>query len=130
MAAIVDASLDDLDALGFGQRAVVTERPDAGFAPADAIAADGKAVLEFDLEETTLRRLILQAISRFAGTEQLFADQDLEDARQGAGFLAVRCPTDDLKKAAWSLIEPEGPLDARYYSALGIEHLAGDFKTN
>jgi hypothetical protein len=33
-AAIVDASLDDLDALGFGQRAVVTERPDAGFAPA------------------------------------------------------------------------------------------------
>jgi len=55
---------------------------------------------------------------------------DLEDARQGAGFLAVRCPTDDLKNAAWGLIQPEDPLDARYYSAIGIEHLAGDIKTD
>jgi hypothetical protein len=102
----------------------------AGFAPSDAIAADGEAVLEFDKEETDLARLIMRAISRFFATEQEFADHDLEDARHGAGFLAVRCPTDDLKNAAWSLIEPEGPLDARYYSRLGIEHLAGDFKTN
>jgi hypothetical protein len=101
-----------------------------GFAPADTIAADGKAVLEFDRDEKDLARFILQAISRFFATEQVFADHDLEDARHGAGFLAVRCPTDDLKNAAWSLIEPEGPLDARYYSRLGIEHLAGDFKTN
>jgi len=102
----------------------------SGFAPSDAIAADGKAVLEFDKEEKDLARLIMQAISRFFGTEQVFADQDLQDARQGAGFLAVRCPTEELKNNAWSLIEPEGPLDARYYSRLGIEHLAGDFKTN
>jgi hypothetical protein len=102
----------------------------AGFAPSDAIAADGKAVLEFDKVEMDLARFIMQAISRFFATEQVFADHDLEDARHGAGFLAVRCPTDDLKNAAWSLIEPEGPLDARYYSALGIEHLAGDFKTS
>jgi hypothetical protein len=102
----------------------------AGFAPSDAIAADGKAVLEFDKEETDLAGSVMQAISRFFATEQVFADHDLEDARQGAGFLAVRCPTDELKNTAWSLVEPEGPLDARYYSALGIEHLAGDFKTN
>ncbi len=102
----------------------------AGVAPSDAIAADGKAVLEFDKEEENLARLIMQAISRFIGTEQLFADHDLEDARHGAGILAVRCRTENLKKAAWSLIEPEGPLDARYYSRLGIEHLAGDFKTD
>jgi hypothetical protein len=102
----------------------------AGFAPADAIAADGKAVLEFDKDEADLARFILQAISRFFATEQVFADRDLEDARRGAGFLAVRCPTDDRKNSAWSVIEPEGPLDARYYSRLGIEHLAGDFKTN
>ena len=102
----------------------------AGFAPSDVIAADGKAVLEFDKDEMDLARFLMQAISRFFGTEQVFADHDLEDARHGAGFLAVRCPTDDLKNAAWSIIEPEGPLDARYYSRLGIEHLAGDFKTN
>jgi hypothetical protein len=102
----------------------------AGFAPEDVIAADGKAVLEFDKEEMDLARLVMQAVSRFFATEQVFADHDLEDARKGAGFLAVRCPTDDLKNAAWDLIKTEGPLDARYYSVLGIEHLAGDFKTN
>ena len=102
----------------------------AGFAPADVIAADGDAVLEFDKDEKDLGRFIMQAISRFFATEQVFADHDLEDARHGAGFLAVRCPTDDLKNAAWSVIELEAPLDARYYSRLGIEHLAGDFKTD
>ena len=101
-----------------------------GFAPSDAIATDGKAVLEFDKDEKDLARFIMQAISRFFATEQRFADHDLEAARHGAGFLAVRCPTDDLKDSAWRLIEPEGPLDARYYSRLGIEHLAGDFKTD
>jgi hypothetical protein len=102
----------------------------AGFSASDVIAADGKAVLEFDKDETDLARFIMRAVSRFFATEQVFADHDLEDARHGAGFLAVRCPTDDLKNAAWSVIEPEAPLDARYYSRLGIEHLAGDFKTD
>lgn len=101
-----------------------------GFAPADVIAADGKSVLEFDAEETHLAGFVMQAMSRFFATEQVFADHDLEDARRGAGFLGVRCPTDELKNSAWSLIEPEGPLAARYYSALGVEHLAGDFKTD
>jgi hypothetical protein len=113
-----------------GSEFVIHKLWNAGFAPSDAIAADGKAVLEFDKEETDLAGFVMQAISRFFATEQVFADHDLEDARQGAGFLAVRCPTDELKNTAWSLVEPEGPLDARYYSALGIEHLAGDFKTN
>jgi hypothetical protein len=72
----------------------------------------------------------MRAISRFFDTEQKFADQDLEDAQQGAGFLAVHCRTDELKNTSWSVIEPEEPLDARFYSALGIEHLAGDYKTN
>ncbi len=103
---------------------------DAGFASSDAIAMSGKAVAEFEQEETDLARFVMQAISRFFATEQVFADHDLEDARHGAGFLAVRCPTDELKNTAWSVIEPEGPLDARYYAVLGIEHLAGDPKTD
>jgi hypothetical protein len=76
----------------------------AGFAPSDVIAADGKAVLEFDKEEMDLARFVMQAISRFFATEQVFADHDLEDARKGAGFLAVRCSTDEQKNIAWSLI--------------------------
>lgn len=113
-----------------GAELVLQKLISAGFAPSDAIAAGGKDVLEFDADEANLGQLIMQGISRFIGTEQLFADKDLEDARQGAGFLAVRCPTDDLKKAAWSVIEPEAPLDARYYAHFGIEHLAGDFSTD
>lgn len=112
-----------------GAESALQKLLNAGFAPADAIAADGKAVLEYDEEEMSLAAIVMQVLSRFFGTEQEFADQDLKDARQGAGFLAVRCPTDELKDTAWSLIEPEGPLDARYYAALGIEHLAGDLKT-
>ena len=82
----------------------------AGFAPSDAIAADGKAVLEFDKAETDLTGFMMQPISRFFATEQVFADHDLEDARQGAGFLAVRCPTDDLKKPRGALLNPKGLL--------------------
>jgi hypothetical protein len=113
-----------------GAESALQKLLNAGFAPSDAIAADGRTVLAFDESETHLAGFVMQAISRFFATEQVFADHDLEDARQGAGFLAVRCPTDDVKNSAWRLIEPEGPLDARYYSALGMEHLAGDLKTD
>jgi hypothetical protein len=113
-----------------GAESALDKLLNAGFAPSDAIAADGKSVLESDEAETDLAGFVMRAISRFFATEQVFADHDLDDARNGAGFLAVRCPTDELKNTAWTLIEPEGPLDARYYSALGIEHLAGDFEAN
>jgi hypothetical protein len=113
-----------------GAEAAVHKLWNAGFAPSDAIAADGKAVLEFAEAETDLASLLMRPISRFFTTEQAFADHDLEDARQGAGFLAVHCATDELKDAAWTIVEPEEPLDARYYAALGIEHLAGDWKTD
>jgi len=113
-----------------GAESALHKLSSAGFAPTDAIAADGKAVLEFDEQETNLAGFVMQALSRFFSTEQLFTDHDLAAARQGAGILAVHCPTKELKTAAWSVIEPEGPLDARYYSHGGIEHLAGDFKTD
>jgi hypothetical protein len=113
-----------------GAESALHKLSNGGFAPSEAIAADGKAVLEFDEEETHLAGFVMQAISRFFATEQVFADHDLEDARRGAGVLAVHCPTSELKTTAWSLIEPAGPLDARYYARGGIEHLAGDFKTD
>jgi hypothetical protein len=113
-----------------GAEAALQKLLQAGFLPSDVIAANGKSVLEFDEEETSLAGFLMQAISRFFATEQVFADQDLKDARHGAGFLAVRCPTDDSKNAAWSVIQRESPLDARYYSAVAIEHLAGDSRTN
>jgi len=64
-----------------GAEATLQKLFSAGFAPADAIAAEGKDVLEFDKDEEDLARFVLQAISRFFATEQVFADHDLEDAR-------------------------------------------------
>jgi hypothetical protein len=102
---------------------------DAGFERSDAIATDGRAVIELEKEETGLAAFVMQAMSRFFSTEQLFTDHDLKHARHGAGFLAVHCPTEDLKQTAWDLVKTLDPLDARYYGAVGIEHLAGDLKT-
>jgi len=102
----------------------------AGFSQSDLLAVSGRDVLEFDREEATLGRLVMRAISRFFKTEQSFADRDLEHARDGAGFLMARCPTDREKNAAWPVIKAGDPLAARYYSVGAIEHLAGDPDTD
>ena len=49
-----------------------------------------------------------------------------EIARQGAGFVAVYCPTEELKKKAWRILEPQSPIVARHYAFTGIEHLKGE----
>ena len=46
----------------------------AGFERSDAIATDGSAVIELDKEETGLTTFVMQAMSRFFATEQLFTD--------------------------------------------------------
>jgi len=102
----------------------------SGFPTGEVIAATGREVLEFDRRETTVAGLLMSALSRFFKTEQSFADHDLEHARHAAGFLIVRCASDDTKDAAWAIVKVENPLDARYYGVGAIEHLAGDADTD
>jgi hypothetical protein len=102
----------------------------AGVEQSDAIAVDGKAVIELDQEGKGLGAFMMQAISRFLATEQKFTDHDLELARNGAGFVAVHCPTDDAKNSAWKIVKSQDPYDARYYANGGVEHLAGDPDTD
>jgi hypothetical protein len=102
----------------------------AGFDESNAIATDGAALLDLDRDEASPGAFLMQAVSRFMATEQLYMDHDLERARRGAGFVAVHCPDDQLKAAAWEILKAEDPIDARYYAASGIEHLAGDPKTD
>lgn len=109
---------------------VARDLQSAGFSDSDIIAVSGRDVLEFDRDEATLGRLVMRALSRFFKTEQSFADRDLEHARDGAGFLVVRCPNEHEKNAAWPVIKAGDPLAARYYSIGGIEHLAGDPDTD
>jgi hypothetical protein len=102
----------------------------AGFSRADVVAANGHEVLDFDRDSITVGHLLMRALSRFFTTSQSFSDHDLKDAQRGAGFLVVRCTDDKSKQAAWAILEPEAPWDARYYGRGGIEHLAGDPDTD
>jgi hypothetical protein len=102
----------------------------AGIAPEEMIVASGRDVLALAGEETGLGGLIMQALSRFFKTEQYYADRDLDQARDGAGFLIVRCVDANKKQEAWRVIQPLNPSAARYYDIGGVEHLAGDPDTD
>lgn len=102
----------------------------AGYPEKEAIAVAGQAFVDLAKEETGPGNFVMQALSRFFATEQKTHDADLERAQHGAGFVAVHCPSEESKDQAWAILQPHGPLAARYYGTAGIEHLAGDFTTN
>jgi hypothetical protein len=60
------------------------------------------------------------------GDRGAHADKDLAEAKNGATFIAVHCPTERIKTHAWRFLETIHPLVARYYRFGGIEHLAGE----
>ena len=102
----------------------------AGFDPGEMIVASGRNVLDLERDQTGLGGLIMQALSRFFKTEQYYADNDLDQARAGAGFLIVRCPDPAKKQEAWAIIQALNASAARYYDIGGVEHLAGDPDTD
>ena len=69
---------------------------------------------------------LMKVVSRFLHTEVVYTNHDLIYAERGAAVLAVHCPDERTKKAAWRLIAPTDPLAARHYSISGIEHLTGE----
>ena len=95
----------------------------------DIISASGAEVVDFSeaqSREGNLVGLVLSAISRTIGTEASYTDRDLAAAKNGAGFIAVLCPNEQVKAKAWSVLTETHPLAARYYAFGGIEHLAGE----
>jgi hypothetical protein len=102
---------------------------DSGERKEDSIAVAGEEVVYFAQEylwKEGLWGALMTQLSRAIGTEAVYADKDLEMAKEGAAFLAVHCPTEDTKIAAWKCLERACPMVARYYSFGGIEHLAGE----
>jgi hypothetical protein len=102
---------------------------DAGVPEADVIVTSGEDVVDLVQEHARhsgLATLLMQQLSRLFETEEVYADHDFELAARGAGFLAVRAPTESRKQEVWKLIEPAGPLVARHYSLVGVEHLTGE----
>jgi hypothetical protein len=101
----------------------------AGFSDDEVVAASGADLVDLIQEESArsgLFNYLISELSRFLDTEVAYTDQDVARARHGAAVLAVHCPDERTKTAAWRLIAPTSPLTARYYAFGGIEHLAGE----
>jgi hypothetical protein len=101
-----------------------------GFADGDVIAVPGEDLVELTHEEQRQHPLLgtfMKELSRLLGTEEPYTDHDLRLAQSGAGYVAVRCPTDARKERAWRILGSLRPVLARYYALGGIEHLAGEF---
>ncbi len=101
----------------------------AGFPADEVIAVPGQDVVNLVKEnahKTGVGTMVMQGLSRMFETEEVYADHDFELASRGAGYLAVRAPSDARKHQAWKMIEPFQPIVARHYSLLGVEHLKGE----
>jgi len=102
---------------------------DAGFPAEEVIAVPGQDVVNLVKEnahKAGVGTFVMQGLSRMFETEEVYADHDFELASRGAGYLAVRAPSDVRKHEAWKLIEPFDPIVARHYSLLGVDHLKGE----
>lgn len=100
-----------------------------GLRPDQAIAVGAGEVKEFAAEHAArngLFGLLMSKISDAIGTEQTYHEHDLDSVAEGAGFVAVRCPSEEVKQRVWDVLRGLHPLNARYYAPGGIEHLTGE----
>lgn len=101
----------------------------SGFAADDVTAVPASEVVhhaEDHHRKEGLFGYLMTGLSRFIDTEESYADYDVRLAREGAGFLAVYCPSEELKRKAWQHIAPHEPIAARHYEFAGIDHLKGE----
>ena len=94
----------------------------AGYTDEDVTALDSARV-KADIEAGMTNASWLDQLKQtFAvGKEAYFWNEDLKWAEQGAGFLAVHCPTEDEATRIVAMIRPLHPKSMRRYRALAIE---------
>lgn len=98
----------------------------AGFSEDEVLAIPGSAILKYFEEfhaHAGLWSGVMTMLSRAFGTEQVFADDDVERARAGAGFLAVYSPENAQAEQVRSLLAPFEPRAMHWYEAGGIQSL-------
>ena len=59
----------------------------------------------------------------YLGTEELYLDHDLKNARAGAAFLALHCPTQEEGQRIFHLLNHLAPLSMRRYSPYTIDRM-------
>ena len=74
-------------------------------------------------EDASTWSRISAAVSKVVGTEELHLDNDTKAARQGAGFLAIYCPTQEQGQKIFTSLKPLAPIAMRRYSAYTIDRM-------
>lgn len=87
--------------------------------PPDYVIAD----IQKGTQDAGLLTRIEQQISSTVGTESVYWKEDLALARDGAGFLAVYCPTEGEAKRLVRLLKPMNPWNMRRYRPHGVVKL-------
>jgi hypothetical protein len=98
----------------------------AGFSDDEVLAIPGEEILKYFHEfqaNSGLWAGVMTMLSRAFGTEQVFADDDVERARAGSGFLAVHSPTEAHTARIRELIGPFGPRAMHWYETGCIQTL-------
>lgn len=94
-----------------------------GFPADQAAAFDGKEFLKLEWDEASVWNAFTKAISRSLEGEQTATDEMVDRAAKGAAFVMVHCPDEETKARVWELIDKANPIEALYYTRLGIDHL-------
>ncbi|HEY7338240.1 MAG TPA: hypothetical protein VH639_25355 [Bryobacteraceae bacterium] len=98
----------------------------AGFKEEDARAVPGSDVLDYldELkEETGFWGRMMTEFSRVIDTEASFLDYDVQQAKRGAGFLVVRCLSEDDAARIRGLVLPSRPLAMQWYTAGAVQSM-------
>ena len=99
---------------------------EVGFSRNEVVAVTAGETLRFFEEmraDVGLWGELMTTLSRFFGTEEVFADIDIAESHAGAGLLAAYCPREDEAERVRDLLEPFGPLSMQLYLPDGVRSL-------
>jgi hypothetical protein len=119
----VFAAFPSFGAASAAQRALLN----AGFPDENMIAVNGREALEFFHEQRETEGLWgewVRKLSRFMDTEAKYADENIERAKDGAGFVTIRTSTDAESNRVADAVRPYAPDSMERYMTSGVQRLA------
>jgi hypothetical protein len=119
----VFAAFPSFAAATAAQRGLLT----AGFPEHGMIAVDGREALEFFHEQRETEGVWgewVRKLSRFMDTEAKFADENIERAKEGAGFVAIHSSSDAESNRIAEVVRPFAPESMERYMTSGVQSLA------
>jgi hypothetical protein len=96
----------------------------AGLSEDEVLAIPGSEVLKYFKEfraHSGYWAGIMSMLSRAFGTEQVFADDDVESAQAGEGFVAIYSPGEAQAARIRELVKPFDPKAMHWYHTAGVE---------